>query len=259
MSDQKDVFNLQGRCVFVSGAASGIGAESARVLAHQGAKVILADINQEGLEREVAQLSAEHSVFGVCLDQGNKQSVLDAVEKALTWAGRIDCLVCCGGMEGHVGSLQDVTDEDWHKLMTVNLQSALWLSNALIPQMPQTGEGRLIYVASIAALRGNGAIGAYGIAKAGLVQLARNMAVEHGKRGITANAVAPGLIHTPFAEVLMKNDAFMEKRLAATPLRRVGKPHEVAGVVSMLASPAGGFINGQTIVVDGGTTISDGS
>jgi NAD(P)-dependent dehydrogenase (short-subunit alcohol dehydrogenase family) len=259
MPTQKNIFDLKGRTVFVSGAASGIGAESARVLAEQGARVILADINQEGLDREVAELAAHYPVYGVWLDQSNKESVLSAVDSALDWAGAIDTLVCCGGIEGHVGSLQDVSDEDWHQIMTVNLQSALWLSNALIPQMARAGDGRLIFVASIAALRGNGAIGSYGIAKAGLAQLARNFAVEHGKHGITANAVAPGLISTPFAQALMKDEVFMKKRLAATPLRRVGQPYEVAGVVSMLASPAGGFINGQTIVVDGGTLITDGS
>jgi NAD(P)-dependent dehydrogenase (short-subunit alcohol dehydrogenase family) len=258
-SGPENIFSLDGCSVLVTGAASGIGASTAEVLAAQGARVILADINQQGLEEQSSKLAQKYSVHSVVLDQADKSSVLNAADSALAWAGTIDTLVCSGGIEGHVGTLQNISDADWNAVMTINLQSSLWLSNALIPQMIENSKGRLIYVASIAALRGNSAIGSYGIAKAGLSQLARNFAVEFGRYGITANAIAPGLINTPFAQELMKDEKFMQKRMALTPLRRVGEPHEVAGVIAMLASSAGGFINGQTLTVDGGTVITDGS
>jgi len=117
----------------------------------------------------------------------------------------------------------------------------------------------MIFTASIAGLRGNGGIGPYGITKAALMQLVRNLAVEHGPRSIRANAIAPGLIKTPFSSKLIQNDAFMQKRLEATPQRRVGDPHEIAATALWLASPRGAFTTGQTIIVDGCTTISDGS
>jgi NAD(P)-dependent dehydrogenase (short-subunit alcohol dehydrogenase family) len=114
-------------------------------------------------------------------------------------------------------------------------------------------------MSSIAGLRGNGAIGLYGISKAALAQMARNLAVEWGPRGVRVNAVSPGLIRTPLAQRLMDDPSFMARRLQATPLRRVGEPDEIAGAVIFLASRAGGFLTGQNLVVDGGTLVSDGS
>jgi len=114
-------------------------------------------------------------------------------------------------------------------------------------------------MSSIAGLRGNQAIGLYGMSKAALAQLARNLAQEWGPSGVRVNAISPGLIRTSLASGLMDNAEFMQRRLAQTPLRRVGEPHEVAGVAVMLASPAGAFITGQNLVVDGGTLISDGN
>jgi NAD(P)-dependent dehydrogenase (short-subunit alcohol dehydrogenase family) len=125
--------------------------------------------------------------------------------------------------------------------------------------MAGRGGGSVILMSSIAGIRGNTAIGLYGLSKAALAQLARNLAVEWGPKGVRVNAISPGLIRTPLAEVLLADPTFMKRRLALTPLRRVGEPHEIAGVVVMLASRAGGFITGHNLVVDGGTTISDGN
>jgi NAD(P)-dependent dehydrogenase (short-subunit alcohol dehydrogenase family) len=143
--------------------------------------------------------------------------------------------------------------------MSINLKSALRLCSALIPDMAERGQGSVILMSSIAGLRGNKAIGLYSLSKAGLAQLARNLAVEWGPKGVRVNAISPGLIRTPLASELLKNEQFMQRRLLSTPLRRVGEPEEIAGVAVMLASRAGGFISGQNIVVDGGTIISDGN
>ena len=114
-------------------------------------------------------------------------------------------------------------------------------------------------MASLSAMRGNRMIGPYAMSKAALAQMARNLAVELGPDNIRVNAIAPGLIETPFSRALMSNEAFMARRLAATPLRRVGQPSEIAATALWLASPGGAFTTGQTIVVDGGTLVSDGS
>lgn len=143
--------------------------------------------------------------------------------------------------------------------MDVNLRAAVELTRHLLPPMAEQGGGSVVLMSSIAGLRGNKSIGLYGLSKAALAQLARNLAVEWGPRGIRVNAVSPGLIRTPLSTPLMADPAFMQRRLAATPLRRVGEPEEVAAVVAMLASAAGGFISGHNLVVDGGTTISDGN
>ena len=143
--------------------------------------------------------------------------------------------------------------------MALNLQSAIYLTKLVIPQMIEQKDGAIIYLASIAGVRGNKSIGLYGISKAGLIQLARNLAVEFGPHNIRVNSISPGMINTPFSESLINNAEFMSKRLALTPLRRVGEVEEIAGVAVMLASKAGGFITGQNIIVDGGTTVGDGN
>jgi NAD(P)-dependent dehydrogenase (short-subunit alcohol dehydrogenase family) len=125
--------------------------------------------------------------------------------------------------------------------------------------MAQRGGGSVILISSIAGLRGNKSIGLYGVSKAGLAQLARNLAVEWGPHGVRVNSLSPGLIRTPLSTGLMGDEAFLGRRLSLTPLRRVGEPEEIAGVVVLLASRAGGFITGQNLIIDGGTTISDGN
>lgn len=254
------LFDLTGQTVLVTGAAGGLGRQIALTLADFGAAIVLSDISAAGCDSLAATMHQKgQQVLVLGADLGNKASVLALAEKAMAWRGQIDTLVCSGGMEGHVGSLLTATDDDWHKLMSVNLQSALWLATALAPAMQQRGAGSIILISSIAGLRGNRAIGLYGVAKAGLSQLARNLAVELGPGGVRVNAVAPGMIETPLSAQLMADRDFMQRRLATTPLRRVGQPDEIAGVVTLLASRAGGFITGQTLVVDGGTLISDGN
>jgi len=160
---------------------------------------------------------------------------------------------------GPGGAAGQASDDDWQRVFDVNLRGAARFADRLLPAMADGGGGSVVLMASIAGLRGNGRIGLYGLSKAALAQLARNLAVEWGPRGVRVNAVSPGLVRTPLAAPLLEDAAFLQRRLAATPLRRVGEPHEVAGVVAMLASAAGAFITGQNIVVDGGTLISDGS
>lgn len=259
-SSGNQLFDLSGQVALVTGAAGGLGRQIAQTLAEFGAAVVVSDINAADCV-PLAETLKESGLDSLALgaDLSNRESVVALAQQALQWQGRIDTLVCCGGMEGHVGSLLDLTDADWQRLMTVNLQSALWLSQALAPQMRQRGAGSIILVSSIAGLRGNKSIGLYGIAKAGLMQLARNLATELGPYGVRVNTVAPGLIETPLSAQLMENDQFIQRRLSLTPLRRVGQPEEISGVITLLASRAGAFITGQTLVVDGGTIISDGN
>ncbi len=254
------LFDLEKKVALVTGAAGGLGHAIAEQFLQHGAQVILTDIDAESVQEVADQLSADgHSCTAIHCDLGNRESVNSLINEAQSWQGRVDILVCCGGMEGFVGSLAEVSDEDWDALMTVNLKSAHWLASALLPGMADRGSGSIMFIASIAGLRGNKAIGLYGIAKAGLSQMARNLAVEWGPKGITVNAIAPGLIETPLSTSLMSDPAFMVRRLAMTPLRRVGQPEEIAGIAVLLASRAGGFITGQTLVADGGTLITDGN
>jgi len=241
------LFTLKGKRALVTGGTSGIGAAIADLFATAGAQVVVS-----GLE------AVDDTV--ICADLSNKEAVDDLVADAQErLGGPIDVLVSNAGMEGPVGATGTPTEEDLQRLFDVNVMAGYWLAAAVAPGMKHAGGGAMIFTSSIAGLRGNSAIGAYGMTKAALSQLVRNLAVEFGPKGIRANAIAPGLIKTPFSEALTADAAFMERRLAATPLRRMGTADEIAATALWLASAGGGFTTGQTIVVDGGTLISDGS
>ena len=254
------LFDLTGQTALVTGATQGIGRTIAEVLAEQGARVIVSDLDGAACEGVAAGLRSRGAqAVGLPGDLAQGAEVERFAALALTAFGGIDILVSNAGIQGPGGPLAAATDDDWQRVFDVNLRAAARLTTQLIPAMAARGGGSVVLMSSIAGLRGNRAIGLYGLSKAALAQLARNLAVEWGAQGVRVNAVSPGLIRTPLAAGLLGDDAFMARRLQATPLRRVGEPEEIAGVVAMLASRAGGFITGQNLVVDGGTTISDGS
>jgi NAD(P)-dependent dehydrogenase (short-subunit alcohol dehydrogenase family) len=250
------MFDLTGRTALVTGASQGIGLAIAQALTQHGARLILSDREEAACVRVAQELQkAGHDVVPIAADLAHEESI-DALCKS---AGPIDVLVCNAGIQGPAGPSALATNDDWQQVMDINLRAAVRLSARLIPGMAARGGGSVVLMSSIAGLRGNRAIGLYGLSKAALAQLARNLAVEWGPQGVRVNAVSPGLVRTPLSTQLMADEAFMKRRMQATPLRRVGEPQEIAAVVVMLASPAGGFITGQNLVVDGGTTISDGS
>jgi NAD(P)-dependent dehydrogenase (short-subunit alcohol dehydrogenase family) len=243
------LFDLTGKTVLVTGANGGLGRAIAAAMAAQGARLILSDTAPP-------EAAAPHLALAADLSQ---PADVQRLAEAAIASGGVDVLVCNAGVQGPASPIGDITDADWDLVMGINLRSAMALTARLAPQMAARGGGSVVLMASIAGLRGNKAIGLYGLSKAALAQLARNLAVEWGPQGVRVNAISPGLIETPLAAGLMRDEAFMQRRLAMTPLRRVGQPHEVAGVAVMLASAAGAFITGQNLVVDGGTLISDGN
>ncbi|WP_249729044.1 SDR family NAD(P)-dependent oxidoreductase [Acidovorax sp. CCYZU-2555] len=255
----RSLFDLSGQTALITGAAGGLGQAIALAFARQGADLVLADRDRAASEAVAARCRALGvQATALSADLADARQAQALADQALAVSGRIDTLVCNAGMQGPAGPLLAVQPQDWQQVFQVNLASAHALCAGLVPAMGARGGGSVILMASIAALRGNRAIGLYGMSKAALAQMARNLAVEWGPQGVRANAIAPGLIRTPLAAGLLQDQAFMARRLAMTPLRRVGEPHEVAGVAVLLASAAGGFISGQNLVVDGGTLVSDG-
>jgi len=177
------------------------------------------------------------------------QALVDTTRKTF---GKIDVLICNAALNPYYGPMSDMPDDAFDKIMGANVRSNHWLCQMVLPEMVERKDGAIVIVSSIGGLRGSSVIGAYCISKAADMQLARNLAVEYGPHNIRANCIAPGLIKTDFARALWENPETYKRSTAGAPLRRIGEADEIAGAAVFLASKAGGFMTGQTIVIDGG-------
>ena len=251
MTSLERYFGLEGKVALVVGATGGIGTEISRAFAAAGARLVLSSNDEMACNILAEELGAKSHPADV--------RATGALDGLVEVAGAIDILVCNAGISGHFGPLGEVADEDRSEIFDINLNAALHLSGKVAPVMAARGGGSIILMSSIAGLRGTARLGLYGLTKAALAQLARNLAVEWGPQGVRANAIAPGLIRTSWADAILSSPDKSAARLGQTPLRRIGEPWEVAATALFLASPAAAFITGQTIVVDGGTLISDGN
>lgn len=252
------LFDLTGKSALVTGAHRGIGLAIARELGHAGAAVAICSNDADGIAHAAAELNdAGIRAAGIACDLGVDADLDRLVEQAERALGRIDILVCNAGINPHFGPMTVVTDEQYDAIMRINLRSAVQLTNRVTPGMVARRDGVIILTSSLAGLRGNAKIGVYALSKAALAQHARNLAVELGPHNVRANAISPGLIRTEFAAPILGDESALPRRLEKTPLRRVGEPHEIAGAAVFLASPAGAFVTGHNLVVDGGTLISD--
>lgn len=253
------LFSLEGQVAIVTGGASGIGLACAGALAAAGARVLLGGLG--GAPAIAAQLSASGlQVIGIECDLTEPGAPALLVAIALERWGRLDTIFA------NAGAALDRPDEDpgsphaldrLKVMFELHVASVLRLAGAGLPAIADGGGGSFLVMSSLSGLRGNRAIGGYGITKAANAQLARNLAVQWGSRGIRVNSLSPGVIATEFASPITGDADAARARLAKTPLGRFGTPAEVAGAVVWLASPSGAFVSGQNIVIDGGTLASD--
>ncbi len=253
-------FDLHGKVALVTAAGRGIGLATSLALAQAGARLVVTDLDGAAADAVAATITALGGVaLALTCDVGCDADLQRVVDLALQRFGRIDILVCNAGVMAHVGPLDSASDLQYAQTLDINLRSAWKLTSLVTPGMALRRDGSIVLTSSIAGLRGNKAVGLYAISKAGIAALARNIAVELGPFNVRANAVSPGLIGTEFVRGLTEQPDLAERRRAQTPLRRFGTAEEIAGTVLYLVSSAGAFTTGQNLVVDGGTSISDGS
>jgi NAD(P)-dependent dehydrogenase (short-subunit alcohol dehydrogenase family) len=186
----------------------------------------------------------------------HKEQLQGLVDKTIAVFGQIDVLVCNAAVNPYYGPSKDIPDSAFDRIMESNVRSNFWLSHMAAKHMVPRKNGSIIIISSVGGVRGNVTLGVYGISKAADMQLARVLAAEYGPDNIRANAIAPGLVRTDFARALWEDQESLKRRTATTPLRRIGEPDEIAGMAVLLASKAGSFVTGQTILIDGGVTIA---
>jgi NAD(P)-dependent dehydrogenase (short-subunit alcohol dehydrogenase family) len=249
------LFDLSGKVAIVTGSTKGIGLAIATRMAEHGATVVISSRKADACHAVAAQIKAAggKAVVIPC-HIGRKEELQHLVDQTVGQCGGVDILVENAGVNPYLGPSASMPDEAYERVMGSNVRSNVWLANMAIPHMVARGGGSVIIISSIGGLRGSSQLGAYGISKAADMQLARNIAVEWGPKNIRANAIAPGLVRTDFARALWEDPVLYRKRTRDTPLQRIGEPDEIAGAAVFLASPAGSFTTGQTIVIDGGTT-----
>jgi NAD(P)-dependent dehydrogenase (short-subunit alcohol dehydrogenase family) len=255
-----NLFDLSGKTALITGSSKGIGEAIAFEMARQGAQVVISSRKADVCESVAAAINAECNggpggAIVIPAHVGHKEQLEMLVSETRERLGKIDILVCNAAVNPYYGSMMDIPDSAFEKILDINIMSNHWLCQMVLPEMIERKDGSIIIVSSVGGLKGSADLGTYAISKAADVQLVRNLAVEHGPNNVRVNAISPGLIRTDFARALWENPDILKRATQADPLRRIGEPWEVAGIAVYLASKAGAFTTGQNFVVDGGATI----
>jgi NAD(P)-dependent dehydrogenase (short-subunit alcohol dehydrogenase family) len=266
-----ELFKVRGLSVLITGGASGIGLAYAQVMAENGARVMVADINPEALAKTVTALSKPGAeVAGETVDVTRRTDLDRVVAATVTRYGRIDVVFVNAGISGGPGflgadrirnperALEFISDELWTRVIETNLTSVFRTVQAVVPQMKRQGGGRIIVTSSISATKTEVHVGtAYVASKAGVAQLVRQAAIELAKFNILVNAIAPGPVITNIGGGRLKQSEARKPFEQACPMHEVASPDDLKGAAIYLASPASRFVTGAQIVVDGGVMLGE--
>ncbi len=253
------LFDLTGQTAVITGSSRGIGKAIAHRMAEHGANVVISSRKADACAEAVAEINAavgRTAAVSIPANIADKASLQALVDASVARFGQIDALVCNAASNPYFGPQAGITDEQFNKILQNNILANHWLINMVAPAMRGRKAGSITIISSLGGLKGSPVIGAYCISKAADMQMARNMAVEFGPDAVRVNCIAPGLVKTDFAKALWDNPEILKSATRGAPLGRIGMPDEIAGMAVLLASPAGGFITGQSLVIDGGVSIS---
>ena len=244
------MFALQDKVALITGATGGLGGAIARKLHSQGATVVISGTRKEKLE-ELAKDLGDRVVVKPC-DLSDAEAIVNLISEIESELGKIDILVNNAGMTRD-GLMMRMKDEDWSKVIDVNLSAVFRLSREVMKGMMKRRSGRIINITSIVGVTGNAGQVNYAASKAGLIGMTKSMAAEVATRGITVNCIAPGFIQSPMTDVL--NDKQREGILSAIPQGQIGSPDDIASGAVYLASDESKYITGQTLHINGGMTM----
>ncbi len=252
------LFDMTNKVAIITGSSRGIGRAIAEAFAEAGARVVISSRKQAACEAVAASINQRHGderAIALAASLSDKAALERLVSETRAKWGRIDVLVCNAASNPYYGPLSGINDEQFRKVFDNNVLANHWLITMVSPEMIERRDGAIIIVSSIGGLIGSGTIGAYNISKAADLQLVRNLAVELGPHNVRINAIAPGVVRTDFAKALWEDPIAEAALKKATPLGRIGEVEDIAGAAVFLATPAGRYVTGQAIVVDGGATI----
>ena len=254
-----ELFDLAGKTAIITGSSRGIGKAIAERMAEHGARVVISSRKAAPCNEVAAAINAKHGAgraIAIPANISSKEELQRLVDETRKAFGDIHILVCNAAANPYYGPLAQIPDDAFRKILENNIVANNWLISMVVPEMRARKDGSIMIVSSIGGLRGSPVIGAYCISKAADMQLARNLAVEYGPDNVRVNCIAPGLIKTDFAKALWDNPENLKASTARSPLLRIGTPDEIAGAAVFMGSAAGDFMTGQTVVIDGGATIS---
>ena len=252
------LFDLSGKVALITGASKGMGKSMAEGLAEHGAKVVISSRKQDRCEETAAEINdrcGPGSAIAVACNIGYKEQLQNLVDETHRQLGPIDFLIGNAGVNPYYGSILEIPDEAYNKIMESNVRSNLWLAKMVAPDMIEKKCGSIAITASTGAFGPSDVLGTYNISKLADIALVRNLAMELGPHGIRVNAICPGLVKTDFAKALWDNPEGERRANEITPLRRLGEPDDFKGIAVFLGSNASSWITGQAMTVCGGTNM----
>ena len=254
------MFDLIGKTAIITGSSKGIGRSIAFAMAEQGAQVVVSSRKADACQAVADEINQKFEgksggAIVIPCNISDKTALQMLVDETRAQLGKIDILVCNAATNPYFGSMQNIPEEAIDKVMDNNIKSNILLCQMVIPEMVEREEGSITIISSVGGIKASTVIGAYNVTKAADIMLVKNLAAEFGQHNVRTNAIAPGLFRTDFAKALWENPDILKASTAGCPMRRIGEPDEIGGAAVFLASKAGSFVNGHTLVVDGGSII----